>query len=229
MNTTKVNTRQTGLQVRARTHAALADPARLQIVDLLAVGDQSPTRLREALGISSNLLAHHLGVLEQSSIVRRRRSDGDGRRSYVSLESAALERLGEPVVLQASSIVFVCTANSARSQLAQAMWNTVSDIPATSAGTHPADGVAPGAVEVARRHGLDLSTAVTARFVPSARDDEIVITVCDQAHEELGASTAHWSVPDPVGVDDAAAFEAAFDDIARRVARSARLATVPAH
>ena len=217
MNTTKVNGGQTSLERRARTHAALADPARLGIVDLLAIGDRSPTQLREALGITSNLLAHHLGVLEQAGLVSRRRSDGDGRRSYVTLQADPLDRLVEPTALAASRIVFVCTANSARSQLAQAVWNATSDIPATSAGTHPAEALAPGAVEVAGAHGLDLSSAVTTRFVPSGRGDDLVITVCDQAHEELGGSSAHWSVPDPVRGATAEAFEAAFADIARRV------------
>ena len=226
MNTTEVNSTQTALETRVQTHAALADPARLRIVDLLAVGDRSPSELRIALGISSNLLAHHLGVLEQASVIRRRRSDGDGRRSYVSLEVAALDHLVEPAVLAASSIVFVCTANSARSQLAQALWNSVSDIPATSAGTHPAAGLAPGAVTVAQRHGFDLSSATTTLFTPDAAVDVTVITVCDQAHEELGGSAAHWSVPDPVRGTNDAAFEAAFVEIQRRVQRSASIATV---
>ncbi|MGN6502384.1 MAG: ArsR family transcriptional regulator, partial [Pseudolysinimonas sp.] len=47
---------------------------------------------------------------------------------------------------------------------------------------------------------------------------DYLITVCDNAHEELGALDAlHWSVPDPVRVGDPAAFEAAFADLARRV------------
>ena len=50
--------------------------------------------------------------------------------------------------------MFVCTANSARSQLAAATWNQLSTIPATSAGTHPGPRIHPRAIATARRHGL---------------------------------------------------------------------------
>jgi protein-tyrosine-phosphatase len=47
---------------------------------------------------------------------------------------------------------------------------------------------------------------------------DFVVTVCDNAHEELGAVDAvHWSIPDPVRVGEQAAFEAAFDELSRRV------------
>lgn len=52
------------LDARVATLAALADPARLRIVDLLGQGDASPGELRRELGVASNLLAHHLSVLE---------------------------------------------------------------------------------------------------------------------------------------------------------------------
>ena len=52
------------LERRADIHAALADPARLQIVDTLSLGDASPSELQELLAMPSNLVAHHLKVLE---------------------------------------------------------------------------------------------------------------------------------------------------------------------
>src|SRR5690606_422919 len=73
------------LEARARRHAALAEPARLQIMDLLVQGDLSPTEIGMRLGLASNLLAHHLNVLEAEMLIRRDRSEGDGRRSYVRL------------------------------------------------------------------------------------------------------------------------------------------------
>ena len=73
------------LAARAARHAALGDPLRLQIVDPLAWGDLTPGDLAAALGLTSNLLAHHLGVLEAAGLVSRRRSEADRRRSYVSL------------------------------------------------------------------------------------------------------------------------------------------------
>ena len=66
------------------------------------------------------------------------RSEGDRRRSYLTLVPGVLEELMPATGLTASRIVFVCTENSARSQLAAAIWAAASAVPATSAGTHPA-------------------------------------------------------------------------------------------
>ena len=119
-------------------------------------------------GWRTNLLAHHLKVLEEAGVIRRLRSEGDRRRSYVQL------RLDNPTVRRARGhryrrlpagavprVLFVCTANSARSQLAAAGWRRVSSIPAASAGTHPAQRIHPRAVAVGRRHGLPLGRAAT--------------------------------------------------------------------
>jgi protein-tyrosine-phosphatase len=211
---------------RAAIFAALGEPVRLAIVDQLMAGDASPGQLAVAVGLGSNLLAHHLGVLDQAGVIRRLRSEGDHRRSYVTL------RLDNPAVLAATSIgdprmrsedvgrvVFVCTGNSARSQLAAAVWNRLSSIPAASAGTHPARRVHPGAVKVARRHGLDLANATPASIEDVLRGGELIVAVCNNAHEELDATLPrlHWSIPDPVRRATVAAFEDAYTDITRRV------------
>src|SRR6478735_9534822 len=128
---------------RAAVHMALGEPVRLAIVDRLGPGDASPGELAEAVGLGSNLLAHHLKVLEEAGVVRRVRSEGDKRRSYVQL------CLDDPMIWAAAQagladlfpagavprVVFVCTANSARSQLAAARLNAISPVPAASAGT----------------------------------------------------------------------------------------------
>ena len=106
------------LELRAARHAALADPARLRVVDALALGDRSPRELGERLGLASNLLAHHLKVLETSGLVERRRSEGDGRRSYVRLVTDAMPTEASDLDIRVPRVLFVCTANSARSQLA---------------------------------------------------------------------------------------------------------------
>lgn len=214
---------------RAMLHAALSEPVRLTVVDALARQDASPGELATLVGLSSNLLAHHLKVLDDAGVIRRARSEGDGRRNYVQL------RLDDPMVWAAAQIgldpvppsrvprvVFVCTANSARSQLAAARWNAISRVPATSAGTHPASRVHPRAAAVGRRHGLNLPTRPSA-VDEVVRDDDLLIAVCDNVHEELDASQArlHWSIPDPVRIDTDDAFEAAYADIARRVERLA--------
>ena len=156
---------------RAAVHAALGEPVRLAIVDRLGPGDASPGELAEAVGVASNLLAHHLNALEDAGVIRRVRSEGDRRRSYVQL------CLDDPVVWASAQagltdrlpaggvprVVFVCTANSARSQLAAARWNTISPVPAASAGTHPAVRVHPRAAATGRRHGLRRRPAPKAR------------------------------------------------------------------
>ena len=217
------------LEERARFHAALGDPGRLAIVDALALGDRSPGNLAQQLGIASNLLAHHLRVLEQAGVVRRSKSEGDGRRSYVRLRPdnpllAALDlapRL-EHRLRGRRRVVFVCTQNSARSQLAASAWRHVSSLPVASAGTHPAQRVHPGAVRVARRHGVPLEDQRTRHVDEVVPPEDLVIAVCDQVHEELPSDPRlHWSVPDPVRSAKPGDFEAAFADIVHRVGRLA--------
>ncbi len=208
--------RERGL--RAAKHAALSDEVRLHAVDLLASGDLSSTELRAALGVSSNLLAHHLNVLEQVGLITRRRSEADRRRSYVRLLPGGFD-LSTPVpVDRADRVVFVCTANSARSQLAAALWRRASRVPVASAGTHPAESVDPGAIETARRHGLAFTPVRPTALEQVRLDRDLIITVCDSAHEELaGADALHWSVPDPVRSGTQDAFDTAFDDLVRRI------------
>lgn len=206
-----------GFQARVAKHAALADPARLRIVDLLTLGDCSPTELQAELGMPSNLLSHHLRTLEEAGLVVRHRSEADRRRSYILLARGALEGLTPGAGHDARRVLFVCTRNSARSQLAAALWRRSSRIPSASAGTHPADRIARGALEVARRRGVDLPDLPPRRLEPAAGD--LVVTVCDNAHEELaGLGGVHWSVPDPVRRGTEEAFEEAFEEIADRVA-----------
>lgn len=203
---------------RAAKHAALSDEVRLHIVDLLASGDLSSTELLAVLGIGSNLLAHHLKVLETAGLVARHRSEADRRRSYVRLLPGGFGLLTPVPVDRADRVVFVCTANSARSQLAAALWRQASRVPVVSAGTHPAEAVDPGAIATAQRHGLAFTPVRPAALDAVRLDRDLVITVCDSAHEELaGADALHWSVPDPVRRGTQDAFDAAFEDLVRRI------------
>jgi len=216
-----------GIERRAAVHAALADPARLQMVDALALGDASPSDLQRLLGTSSNLLAHHLRVLEREGLVQRRRSQADRRRTYLSLVPDALTNLVPSPALDlegAERVVFVCTANSARSQLAAALWARASDVPVASAGTHPAERIAPGAVAAAGRRHLRLAKRDPRQLQDVTRTGDYLITVCDNAHEALAhdgllpkARSLHWSVPDPVAEGTNKAFDAALADLERRV------------
>lgn len=206
-------------------HAALGDPTRLAVVDELLVGDRSPHELAETLGLPSNLLAHHLRVLEDTGVVQRSRSEADRRRTYVRVVPAALTGLttglAPGTAMPAPRVVFVCTHNSARSQLAAALWSRRSPVPVASAGTHPAPRVHRRAVKVAHRHGLSLDGAKTTQAGDVLRPEDLVVAVCDSAYEELGPAPdrLHWSVPDPVRVDTDAAFEHAYEDLDERVDR----------
>jgi protein-tyrosine-phosphatase/DNA-binding HxlR family transcriptional regulator len=211
------------LEQRAAVHAALGDPARLQIVDLLVLGDASPSELGERLGMPSNLLAHHVKVLRSAGVVARHRSEGDRRRTYLRLSTAPLDPVGPALAAPPRRLVFVCTANSARSHLAAALWRHASSIPSTSAGTQPAARMAPGAMTVAGRHELPLPRVRPRHLDEVITAGDLVVTVCDLAHEQLGrVSQLHWSVPDPVPLGIDAAFERAYDDLAGRVADLAR-------
>lgn len=212
---------------RAALHAALGDPGRLAVVDTLAWGEASPGELAKELGMTSNLLAHHLRVLEDAGLVIRHRSEGDRRRSYVALVRDTFDLLIPAAPsMTAERVVFVCTHNSARSQLAAAMWNGHSTVPATSAGTHPAPRVHPVAVAVACRRHLTLVPAAPRHVRDVLDPADLVVTVCDSAHEELATATGplgraglHWSIPDPVAAEDPAAFDSVVDELTDRITR----------
>lgn len=219
---------------RAAAFAALGDPTRLAIVDHLALGDRSPSDLAAALGIGSNLVAHHLAVLEAAHLVVRHRSAADGRRRYVGLGPAVPDGVVAPARLAASRVVFICRHNAARSPFAAALWATCSSVPATSAGATPAAAVHPAAVAAARRYGVDLTGhrprgyeacgAPATTFVASP-DPWLVVSVCDVAFEDdpplPAAHQRHWSVPDPLSDPGAPSCDTAFADIAGRIARLA--------
>lgn len=207
------------VEERAARHAALGDPVRLAIVDELARSDRAPVELRRLVGLESNLLAHHLDVLEGVGMISRSRSSGDGRRRYLHLLPDSLGDLvpGRPV--QLGPALFVCSANSARSQLAAALWRELTGQPADSAGTHPAERVHPGATAAARRAGLDLAHAEPRELGAVEALPDLVVTVCDRAHEELDAdpSWLHWSITDPVPAGTPAAFDRSVAELGSRI------------
>ena len=206
------------LELRSARHAALGDPVRLAIVDELATSDRTPVELRQQFALESNLLAHHLDVLETAGLIQRTRSSGDGRRRYVHLLRPALADLHVGATTIAGPALFVCTLNSARSQLAAALWHSLTGADAESAGTHPAQRVHPGAVAAGRRAGLDL-TGATPKALDHVDEPALVVTVCDRAHEELTGQPGwlHWSVPDPVTGGTPAAFDATVAELTQRI------------
>jgi protein-tyrosine-phosphatase len=207
------------LKTRAKRYAALGDPVRLALVDDLATSDRSPGELGDRHNLSSNLLAHHLGVLENAGLIERLPSSGDARRRYVRLRRQSFPLVGFEPVFPDGPVLFVCTHNSARSQLAAALWSRRFGTPAASAGTHPAERVHPGAVLAASRAGLDLTHARPRSVDTVEFEPALVVTVCDRAHEELAPDESwwHWSTPDPVDDPAPDSFEHALDLLQDRI------------
>jgi ArsR family transcriptional regulator, arsenate/arsenite/antimonite-responsive transcriptional repressor / arsenate reductase (thioredoxin) len=208
------------IEQRAAVHAALGDPVRLAIVEELAVSDRAPSMLSFRFDLPGNLLAHHLDVLDRVGLIERTVSAGDRRRRYVRLRRHALGGLGVGAGHRPRGCaLFLCTENSARSQLAAALWRRHTGDDATSAGTHPAARVHPGAVAAARRVGFDLGDARPRALTDGDLDADVVVTVCDRAREELDAPEEwlHWSIADPVDAGTRKAFDSTLVELDERI------------
>ena len=207
---------------RAAVYAALGDEHRLGIMEALLLTDLTSMELARRVEMPSNLLAHHLAVLEDAGLVRRRRSDGDGRRRYISVRTEHL-----PLELAAPSptsggVLFACSRNSARSQLAAALYTRRTGRPAESAGVDPGDAIHPKAAAVASEIGIHLAGSPKGYEVVSSPD--VVVSVCDLAGEQavpFDALRLHWSLPDPVSDGRIGAFRRARDVLDERVGRLA--------
>lgn len=205
---------------RARVHAALGDPIRLAIVEALLDSDLAPDEVAASLRMPPNGLAHHLKVLDQAGLVQRQRSHADGRRRYLVLDRSRLEGLIGTRSWTASSVLFVCTANAARSQMAAAIWQSVSPVPATSAGHMPADAVPDATVALLRRHGLPEPADAPRGYDDITTPPQLIVSVCDLAREAgppFEAPRLHWSIPDPLADGRQEAFDHAFDELQRRI------------
>lgn len=131
------------------------------------------------------------------------------------------------------SVIFVCTGNSCRSQMAEGFMHHWADdrVRVVSAGSNPAPEVARLAVQVMQEVGIDISMHETNSF-DDYIDEEFdwVITLCDHARDfcpvfksKSGtARTLHWSIPDPIHASNEPAlklkaYRDARDDIAGRI------------
>ena len=206
--------------------AALGDPVRLAITDLLHDDDLSPDSLMASLQIPGNLLAHHLKILTEVGLVTRTRSQADGRRTYLHLELGGFDDLLPTAsTINTRRVVFVCTENSARSVMAEAIWRDVSTVPVSSAGTAPAFRINPRARTAIRRAGLLLEQREPRDLDEVLKPSDLIVSVCDAVNEKLvnrSNSRLHWSIADPARVGNDAAFAQTFDEIRGRV-----LALVP--
>jgi protein-tyrosine-phosphatase/DNA-binding transcriptional ArsR family regulator len=195
-------------------------PLRWRLLSELARSDRRVGELCELAGHRQSLVSYHLRQLRDGGLVSARRSLADGRDSYYVLE---LARCGEllagagaalhpGLVPTASSgrgsararVLFLCTGNSARSQMAEALAEQLSGgtVQAASAGSHPKP-LHPGAVRVMRERGIDLAGRRSKHLGEfTGRRFDYVISLCDRVREVCpefpGAPQAiHWSVRDP--------------------------------
>jgi ArsR family transcriptional regulator, arsenate/arsenite/antimonite-responsive transcriptional repressor / arsenate reductase (thioredoxin) len=207
---------------RVALHRALADPHRLEVVAVLRRSDLTSGELAAYTGLPPNLLAFHLRVLEDVGLVQRRRSAGDARRRYVRLHAEVLRELLPPAAAPpAERVLFVCTHNAARSQIAAALWRGRTGFVGESAGSAPARAVHPLAVAVAGSRGVDLSAVTPRGFDAVDTAPDLVVSVCDRARESglpfPDAPSVHWSIADPIAVGTPGAFARAYDQIAERI------------
>lgn len=219
----------------------LADETRWRILLALRQSDHLVSELVAATGLAQNLVSYHLGVLRQAGLVQVHRSDADGRATYYGIDIAALTQryhhigaaLALPgertsAALQSRTVVFLCRANSARSQIAEGWLRSLSGgrITVRSAGTQPAQ-LHPLAEQVMAEVGIDIGHHY-AKHVDALASlaADVVVTVCDIAREECAvwrraSMQLHWSIPDPVplpaGDARLAAFRAVRDALRIRV------------
>lgn len=218
----------------------LANELRWNLLSHLARSDFRVQELVALLGKPQNLVSYHLKMLREIQLVIERHSNADARDIYYSLDvdylqalyQAAGKELHPALIMNRASgfksealrILFLCTENSARSQLAEGLlrFQGGKNIQAFSAGSTPTK-VHPYAIQAATEMGIDISEHYS-KHVDEFRgqDFDYVITVCDLAREKCpvffgGAQYIHWSLPDPVAAGDYGSFQAVVHQIQRRV------------
>jgi ArsR family transcriptional regulator, arsenate/arsenite/antimonite-responsive transcriptional repressor / arsenate reductase (thioredoxin) len=207
-------------------------PLRWRLLSELARSDRRVNELCELACERQSLVSYHLRQLRDGGVVSARRSLADGRDTYYVLE---LARCGELLVRAGASlhpglastvrpdhghgrgpararVLFLCTGNSARSQMAEVLAEQLSGgaLRAASAGSHPKP-LHPNAVRVMRERGIDLAGRRSKHFDEfTGRRFDYVISLCDRVREICpefpGTPQAiHWSIRDPgrePGTDD---------------------------
>src|SRR3954447_23272835 len=207
-------------------------PLRWQLLSDLARSDRRVAELCELAGQRQNLVSYHLRRLRDGGLVSARRSSADGRDTYYALDlnrcreliAAAGESLHPALLPTRTSsrnrgratpvarVLFLCTGNSARSQIAEALCEQLSAgrVTAASAGSHPKP-LHSNAVRVMRDRGIDISRARSKSLTEfSDGRFDCVVTLCDRVREICPGfprvpEAIHWSIPDPArdsGSDD---------------------------
>ncbi len=221
-----------------------SDPVRWQLLVELGRSDRRVGELVRLTGRPQNLVSYHLSEFRNAGMVRARRSSADGRDVYYRADlfrcrellsevafalHPALSLTATPQVAAGSSrarqrLLFLCTGNSARSQIAEALMEhrSAGTVRAYSAGSHPKP-LHPNAVLTMAERGVDISgrsTKSLTRFTRSRFDR--VITLCDKVREicpEFPGSPicAHWSMADPAAGTDTKKSLTAFRNVADEI------------
>ncbi len=198
-------------------------PLRWRLLSELVRSDRQVRELTLLTGERQSLVSYHLGQLRAGGMVSMRRSSADRRDAYYRIElvrcaellaatGAALHPGLRLIPLPAGKlqararVLFLCTGNSARSQMAEAFAEHLAgeEITAASAGSHPKS-LHPNAVRVMLEHGIDITgrrAKHVSTFAGQRFDD--VISLCDRVREVCPEfpghpEMIHWSIPDPAG------------------------------
>ena len=201
----------------------LGHDIRWRLAQMLSHSDHRVGELVEAVGERQNLVSYHLRLLRRAGVVSERRSSHDSRDVYYSLNVGGLRdgldrdltRLHPTLRVQfleatpASTegspqprLLFVCTGNSARSQLAEAIACdlTRGTVAVFSAGPKPA-GIHPMTLTVLKELGIPADNLHSKSIHEVGDHFDFVITLCDVAREDCPpferADLIHWSLPDP--------------------------------
>jgi protein-tyrosine-phosphatase/DNA-binding transcriptional ArsR family regulator len=211
----------------------VAHPLRWKLLTTLADSDYRVRELVTRVGQPQNLVSYHLRLLRGGGLVTATRSSFDGRDSYYHLDldrcadalaetGAALhpalrEDAAPPIApggrqrSRRIAVLFVCTGNSARSPIAEALLrhHAADNVTVTSAGSRPKPHLHPNTVRVlGDQFGIDI-TGQQPRHLDTlaGRRFDHVITLCDKARETCPElphhpRRIHWSIPDPTTATD---------------------------
>ena len=224
----------------------MGDQQRWRLLQELAKSDLTVGELVERLGKPQNLVSYHLSELRKSGLVSSRRSSADGRDSYYRFEVGRCAELLHaaglaltpalrlqtdrhrplPPTRRQPSVLFLCTGNSSRSQMAEALLEHLSGgaVRVRSAGSHPKP-LHANAIRVMAERGIDISRRRAKHLDRFARGRfDRVITLCDKVREicpEFPHSpvATHWSMPDPAVVEGGSysAFVQIADELETRI------------
>lgn len=221
----------------------IAHDVRWEILVALATSDLRVHEITQQLGQPQNLVSYHLQKLKQAALILENHSQADARSIYYRLNykqiQDALQSVGAalfPIALSQSTqprapvrVLFVCTYNSARSQIAEGLLRTMGSkrVQAFSAGSEPKP-VHELAVRVMQENNVDIRSQRSKGLeTVTGEQFDYIVTVCDRARENCPVFPGkpvhiHWSIPDPASTEGSdeerlKRFRAVADQLTERV------------